>query len=148
MRRPPRRRDDRLPERILTPHLEGHATMLAPLLASMNRNTMKVLNTPLGRIKLLREWLIRYTEKSALPSMFKNLMLMGKLSPSVRAGLKRIQRRDVEELRRRTVNFDYMLDEYYRLRGLDREGAPKADRLQALGLGDVAKALQTLNYEP
>ncbi len=143
-----RRRDDRLPERILTPHLEGHATMLAPLLASMNRNTMKVLNTPLGRIKLLREWLIRYTEKSALPSMFKNLMLMGKLSPSVRAGLKRIQRRDVEELRRRTVNFDYMLDEYYRLRGLDREGAPKADRLQALGLGDVAKALQTLNYEP
>ena len=151
-----RRQDDDLPQRILTPHLEGHATQLAPLLASMNRNTMKLLNTPLGRIKPLREFLIRYTEKTALPSMFKNLMLMGKLSPSVRAGRKRIQRRDVEEIRRRTVNFAYMLDDYYRLRGLGPEGAPKADRLQALGLNDVAQALgervpppaQTRNHRP
>ena len=140
-----RREDDRLPQRILTPHLEGHATQLAPLLAGMNRNTMKVLNTPLGRIKLLREWLIRYTEKSALPSMFKNIMLMGKLSPGARAGMKRIRRQDVDEIRRRTVNFDYMLEEYYRLRGLDGEGAPSAERLQALGLAEVAQALQTFN---
>ena len=142
-----RREDDRLPARILTPHLEGHATMLAPLLASLNRNTMKVLNTPLGRIKLLREMLIRYTEKkTALPSMFKNLMLMGKLSPAARAGLKRVRRQDVEELRRRTVNSDYLLEEYYRLRGLDREGAPQPERLQSLGLAEVAQALQTLNH--
>jgi aldehyde:ferredoxin oxidoreductase len=138
------RRDDYLPARILTPHLEGHATQLTPLLAGMNRATLKLLNTPLGRNQRLREWLARYTEQSALPSMFKNIMLMGKFSPRARAAGRRIRRQDVEELRRRTVNFDYLLEDYYRLRELDSNGVPQPERLRSLGLSEVSEALVSL----
>lgn len=136
-----RREHDRLPARILTPHLEGSATQLTPLLAGLNRATLKLLDTPLGRHRKLREWLQRYTERTALPSMFKNIMLMGSLSPRARAAGRRLRRKKEEELRRRTVAFDELLEDYYRLRGLDSSGAPTGERLQALGLAEVSAAL-------
>ncbi len=37
--------------------------------------------------------------------------------------------------------FDWMMDEYYRLRGWDENGIPKAETLEELGLGDFVKYL-------
>jgi aldehyde:ferredoxin oxidoreductase len=37
---------------------------------------------------------------------------------------------------------DTMLDEYYALRGWDREGIPTPETLDKLDLGDVARELQ------
>jgi hypothetical protein len=76
--------------------------------------------------------------------MFKNIMLMGKFSPRARAAGRRIRRQDVEELRRRTVNFDYLLEDYYRLRELDSNGVPQPERLRSLGLSEVSEALVSL----
>ncbi|HTU01807.1 MAG TPA: aldehyde ferredoxin oxidoreductase family protein [Candidatus Sulfotelmatobacter sp.] len=39
---------------------------------------------------------------------------------------------------------DFMLDEYYNLRGWDKKGVPTPERLKALGLADVAKDLVRL----
>ena len=36
---------------------------------------------------------------------------------------------------------DFMLDEYYSLRGWDKQGVPTAERLKALGLSTVAEDL-------
>ena len=37
--------------------------------------------------------------------------------------------------------FEWMMDEYYKLRGWDENGIPKAETLEALGLGDFVKYL-------
>jgi aldehyde:ferredoxin oxidoreductase len=36
---------------------------------------------------------------------------------------------------------DAMLDEYYALRGWTKEGVPKEENLEKLGLGDVAREI-------
>ena len=38
--------------------------------------------------------------------------------------------------------YDVMLDEYYELRSYDRKGYPSRERLEALGLKDVADDLE------
>lgn len=49
---------------------------------------------------------------------------------------------EVEELKHRFVDFDYMLNDFYRLRDLDDKGLPRRSRLEKLGLSDVADALE------
>ncbi|MCJ7652338.1 MAG: aldehyde ferredoxin oxidoreductase C-terminal domain-containing protein, partial [Actinobacteria bacterium] len=49
---------------------------------------------------------------------------------------------DVEELRRRIVDFDYMINNFYRLRDLGDKGFPRRARLEKLGLSDMADALE------
>ena len=39
------------------------------------------------------------------------------------------------------MKWEEMLDEYYRLRGWDRNGVPTREKLKELGLEDVAKDL-------
>ena len=55
-----------------------------------------------------------------------------------------LRKAEVAELQSRFVDFDYMLDEYYRLRGLDDRGIPRRARLEELGLSDVADELDKL----
>ena len=43
------------------------------------------------------------------------------------------------------VDLEPMLDEYYRIRGWDvATGLPKRERLERLGLGDIADALEAM----
>jgi len=42
----------------------------------------------------------------------------------------------------KAADLNYQLNEYYQLRGWDKNGIPTKERLQALGLGDVAKDLR------
>jgi aldehyde:ferredoxin oxidoreductase len=46
-----------------------------------------------------------------------------------------------EEVKRRTVPFDDMIEEYYRLRDIDAQGRPSRKRLESLDMKDVADAL-------
>ncbi|RKX77848.1 MAG: aldehyde ferredoxin oxidoreductase [Spirochaetes bacterium] len=45
-----------------------------------------------------------------------------------------------------TVNLDYMLDKYYRLRGWDPRGIPTTEKLKELGLEELIKDLQVQFY--
>jgi len=53
-----------------------------------------------------------------------------------------LRKADVEELRRRIVDFDYMINNFYRLRDLGDKGFPRRARLEKLGLSDMADALE------
>lgn len=44
-----------------------------------------------------------------------------------------MRKADVEELRRRVVDFDYMINDFYRLRDLDDKGFPGRASLEKLG---------------
>ncbi len=46
-----------------------------------------------------------------------------------------------EEIERRTVPFEEMIEEYYHLRDIDDKGRPSRRRLESLGMKDVADAL-------
>ncbi|MFC1958797.1 aldehyde ferredoxin oxidoreductase C-terminal domain-containing protein [Chloroflexota bacterium] len=39
------------------------------------------------------------------------------------------------------ANFDAMLDEYYQFRGCNHEGIPTKQKLEELGLGDIAEQI-------
>lgn len=133
------REDDRVPARIIQPHLEGEATDLLRAL-----NPLVRLNTRLmGRVRderLLKQ-LKKFNARILLRNTYRTVNLAGKLTGSPRRMKRRFRRADVEELSRRYVDFDYMLEEYYRLRKIDERGRPEASVLEELGLGEVAGAL-------
>ncbi|MBC7252911.1 MAG: aldehyde ferredoxin oxidoreductase family protein [Actinobacteria bacterium] len=131
------REDDRLPQRILEPHPEGVTSSLHlavfPQFMSM---------VPMGKIRAERfkETTAGLLKKYLFPNMDKILTSLNKLPMFSMRG-KKLERRDPEEVRRRTVAFDEMLEEYYRLRDIDEKGRPSRSRLEELGLKDVADAL-------
>jgi len=131
------REDDRLPRRILEPHPEGVTSSLHlavfPQFMSM---------VPMGKIRAERfkETTAGLLKKYLFPNMDKILTSLNKLPMFSMRG-KKLERRDPEEIRRRTVAFDEMLEEYYRLRDIDDKGRPSRSRLEELGLKDVADAL-------
>jgi aldehyde:ferredoxin oxidoreductase len=84
----------------------------------------------------------KFTDKVLLPNIFKILITTGKLMPWLGGRDRRMRGAEVEELKHRFVDFDYMLNDFYRLRDLDDEGFPRRARLEKLGLSDVADALE------
>jgi aldehyde:ferredoxin oxidoreductase len=84
----------------------------------------------------------KFTDKVLLPNIFKILITTGKLMPWLGSGDRRMRGAEIEEFRRRIVDFDYMINEFYRLRDLDDRGFPMRARLEKLGLSDVADALE------
>jgi len=132
------REDDTLPERILMPHIEGVTSNLSrvvyPIMSAMTRH--KTSNQRVADV------MKKLTDKVLLPNIFKMLMIMGKLMPWLGGTDRRMIGAEIEEIRRRIVDFDYMINEFYRLRDLDDRGFPMRARLEKLGLADVADALE------
>lgn len=132
------REEDRVPKRILEPHLEGtSANMMSLLVPTMSLldgakrirntsiiNTMKIVMSDLAFPQINR---ILIAVKYSLPWYWiKRIRLMIK---------------DPRAYKRATVPFDEMLNDYYKLRDIDEKGRPSKERLESLGLGDVARVL-------
>ena len=130
--------DDRVPERILRPHLEGTTSnltrVLYPMMSMMTRN--KIRNEKIAAM------IQRFTDRFMLPNLFKILTFTGKLVPWVGGTDSRLKGAAVSEFTSRLVDFDRMIDDYYRLRGLDERGFPARPRLEELGLSDLADELE------
>ena len=133
------RSDDRVPRRIIEPHLEGTASdllrALNPLIRVNNRFMAMIQNE-----KLL-EYLKLFNARVVLRNTFRTVNLAGKLVPSRRRTNRRPRKGEIEEISDRYVDFDYMLDEYYRLRRIDERGRPQREVLEGLGLDSVSDAL-------
>ncbi len=131
------REDDRLPRRIVEPHPEGttsYLTMAAfPTMMSM---------LPMGKLRAekVRDSLAGFQMKVLVPKMNKMLRLQGNL-PGLRGHKKKLEAGESEEIKKRTVPIEDMLEEYYRLRDIDAQGRPSRRVLEGLGMEDVAAAL-------
>lgn len=133
-----RKQDDRVPERILLPHLEGLTSNLTRVL-----NPMMNIST---RQKIRNEKIAGYVNKLSrnylLPNLFKAITTVGKLIPWIGGTDRRLRKAEMSELRSRLVDFDRMIQDYYRERDFDHRGFPRRGRLEKLGLADVADALE------
>ena len=131
------REDDRLPRRILEPHLEGTTSnlhlMAYPTFMSMG---------PLGKIKneKVRDFMAGVLVKLVFPNIDKILRPM-RFLPGFRGHEKRLEMRDPEEVQRTTVQFEEMINEYYALRDIDEKGRPSRRALERVGLKEVADVL-------
>jgi len=131
------RLDDRIPRRVIEPHPEGITTNVQTVAYPMFAN-MGVLAKMRNEkfLALLNDSMNKYL----MPNMYKTLKVM-KYLPGLRGRNKALAARQADEISRRTVPLDSMLDEYYRLRDIDADGKPSSARLKSLGLGDVAEVL-------
>ena len=78
--------------------------------------------------------------KYLYPNMDKLLVSMNKL-PGFSGHRKKLEQGDPQEIDRKTVAFDQMIEEYYELRDIDQQGRPSRKVLERLGMKDVADAL-------
>ncbi len=132
------REDDRVPRRIIEPHLEGEAAYLLgalnPLLRSTNRLLGRMKNEKV--LRLAKEFNRRVT----LRHTFRIINLAAKFLPSV-GGFRRTRAARSGEPDGGRVDLDYMLEEFYRLRGLDERGFPKPAVLERYGLETISEIL-------
>jgi aldehyde:ferredoxin oxidoreductase len=135
------RADDQLPRRILEPHEEevtsNLTTVMFPTYMSM---------TPTAKImrKLGNDTMMNLTRKMADKLLFPNInkiMRASRFLPGLYGHHKALKAGDEAEAARRTVPFESMLREFYKLRDIDEQGRPSRARLESLGLGDVADRL-------
>ena len=131
------REDDRIPKRLLEPHPEGVTSNLGyatyPTFASL---------APMANLRAerLQNVSVKVMNKFVYPNLDKVLRPM-RFFPGFRGRRKALEARNEDEIKRRTLPFDEMLEEYYRLRDIDAEGRPGRKMLEELGLEDVAAAL-------
>jgi aldehyde:ferredoxin oxidoreductase len=133
------REDDRVPKRILEPHLEGVTSNLgyATYPTFMSIGPMSKL-----RVEGVKNTSAKMMNKFVYPNLDKLLRPM-RFLPGFRGHHKALEAGAEKEMARRRVPFDEMIEEYYRLRDIDGEGRPSRARLEQLGLGDVAEALHS-----
>ena len=134
------RQDDRIPRRIIEPHLEGTAS---DLLRALNP-LVRVNNKFMAMIKSekILDYVKLFNAKVVLRNTFRTVNLVGKLFPSRRRSPnRRLRKGEIEEVSARYVDFDYMLDEYYRLRRIDESGRPQRAALEEVGLDGVSEVL-------
>ncbi len=136
------RMDDRVPARIIEPHLEGSAS---DLLRALNP-LVRVNNRLLAMIKSekLLEYVKLFNAKVVLRNTFRTVNLAGKLMPSPQRLWCRLRGAGSPPASGIRVDFEPMLEEYYRLRRFDERGRPEAAVLEGLGLHDVAQALHRI----
>jgi aldehyde:ferredoxin oxidoreductase len=136
-----RKEDDVVPERILLPHIEGLTSnltrVLYPIMSMMTKR--KIRNEKIAGL------MQKSTNAFMLPNLFKILKITGRLVPWVGGTDPRLRKAEIEEFERRLVDFDYMIEDYYRERALDERGFARRERLEELGLGDVAEALESIS---
>ncbi|MBN2169275.1 MAG: aldehyde ferredoxin oxidoreductase family protein [Actinobacteria bacterium] len=130
--------DDLLPKRILEPHLEGNTSNRIRLMYVLGMSMglmMKITNQKFIDV------LSGFATKYLFPYIGASLRIIVDHLPGLRNQQKRIAAKDPEEMKRITVPYQSMLDEYYKLRDLDEQGRPSIERLESLGLRDVAEVL-------
>jgi aldehyde:ferredoxin oxidoreductase len=131
------REDDRVPERILRPHTEkvtsNLTTMIYPTYMSMG---------PMGKMRNERvmELNRKFANNILFPNLYK-LMRAMRFMPGLWGKQRALEAGKAQEIKRRTVPFDDMIEEYYRLRDIDAQGRPSRKRLESLDMKDVADAL-------
>jgi aldehyde:ferredoxin oxidoreductase len=131
------REDDRLPRRIMDPHVEGTTsnltTALYPTMMSM---------LPMGKLRVvgIKDALANFQMKVLMPNMNKLLRSQGHL-PGLRGHMKKLEAGEAEEIGKRTIPIEDMLEEYYRLRDIDGQGRPSRAVLEGLGMPEVAATL-------
>jgi aldehyde:ferredoxin oxidoreductase len=131
------RDDDKVPKRLLEPHLEGVTSNLgyATYPTFMSIGPMSKLH-----VERVKNTSAKMMNKLVYPNLDKILRPM-RFLPGFRGGRKGLEAGSEKELNRRRIPFDEMIEEYYRLRDIDAEGRPSRARLQQLGLADVADTL-------
>jgi aldehyde:ferredoxin oxidoreductase len=133
------REDDRLPRRILEPHIEGTTSSLH---SAVYPQFMSLVPLQKLRIEKLRDITAMVLSRFLYPNMDKILTMLNKL-PFFSARLKKLARGDEVERKRKTVDFDQMIQEFYALRDIDAQGRPSRRRLEEVGLADVAGILHS-----
>lgn len=133
------RDEDQLPKRILEPHPEGTTSSLH---SAVYPQFMSLVPMQKLRIEGLKNVTANILSRFLYPNMDRILTSMNKL-PGFSGRRKKLENKDPEEVMRKTVAFDEMIQEYYRLRDIDAQGRPSRARLESLGLEDVAEALHT-----
>lgn len=131
------RADDRVPRRIIEPHLDGEASFLLGALNPLPRSTNRLV----GRIK--NERLLRlvkeFNRRVTLRHTFRIIKLAGKVLSSARASTCGSRAAGPGGPEGGRVDFDFMLEEFYRLRGLDERGLPETAVLARYGLEEVSR---------
>lgn len=131
------REDDQLPARILEPHPEG---ITSSLHSALYPQFMSLVPLQKLRSEGFKNTTANILKKFLYPNMDKLLAPMNKL-PGFSGKRKKLEAGDAEEKKKKTVAFDEMIQEFYRLRGIDAQGRPSRGRLEELGIKDVADAL-------
>jgi aldehyde:ferredoxin oxidoreductase len=134
--------DDQLPERMISPHLEGTTSDLlnvARILVRVNTRICAMLTNE----KLLDGYK-RLLGKVILPNSYRSITLLGKLMAPFQRSNGRFRGVEVKQAVESHVAFDEMLAEYYQLRRLDQRGFPERALLEELGLAEAADALARL----
>jgi len=131
------REEDRVPRRILEPHVEGTTPNLhlAVYPTFMSMGPMSKM-----RIEKMKDANAKIMAKFVYPNLDKLLTSM-KVLPGFRSHIKKLEAGESEEIKKTTVPFDEMIEEYYRLRDIDQQGRPSRKVLEGLGMKDVADAL-------
>ncbi len=132
------REDDRVPSRIVRPHEEGEGSDLLRALNPLIRVNAIIADRLKNErlLKLYRD----LNSKVLIPRSNKTIRIVGKLIAPF--GSRRGARgADPEESKRSNVDFDAMLEEYYRARRIDSRGFPEQRLLDELGLDEVSRAL-------
>ncbi|HOO56369.1 MAG TPA: aldehyde ferredoxin oxidoreductase family protein [bacterium] len=119
-------KDDTLPERVTTPHIEGTPTGLDNIVAQVTR--MKPPSIP-G----VKNIAISAIER-ILPVQKQFVMNLGRVMFTKKLTSDGLRKKG-------TPDIEYMLREYYTVRELDREGLPRAKKLNEMKLEDIAEAL-------
>ncbi len=131
------REHDRLPERLLEPHAEG---LTSSLHSAVYPQFMSLVPLQKLRVEGLKNTTASILNRFLYPNMDKVLTSLNKL-PGFSGKRKKLESGDLEERKKKTVAFEEMIQEFYRLRDIDTQGRPSRKRLEELGLEDVADAL-------
>jgi aldehyde:ferredoxin oxidoreductase len=131
------RDDDQLPKRILDPHPEG---ITSSLHSAVYPQFMSLAPMQKLRFEKMKDTTAKVMAKYLYPNMDKMLTSMNKL-PGFSGHRKKLEQGDPEEVKRKTVAFDQMIGEFYKLRDIDEQGRPSRKVLEDLGMKDVADAL-------
>ncbi len=130
------REDDLVPRRILEPHHEGLTSKLPAVLFSSNRSMGK-RPLPKGEKEFERASKTMRMLMLKMSKFLAGMRVVADLTPAQRA-----LKAGKEGMRqRRTVPFERMLEDFYRLRSIDDKGRPSAQKLVDLGLVEPANVL-------
>ena len=132
------REDDKLPKRLTEPHPEG---LTSNLTAALYPQYM-VLTPILDMIKSEKIMnIVGDLANKALFTNFDKIMRSMRFMPIFWIKDQALKARLNNEIKKRTIPVDSMLDEFYKLRDIDFQGRPSRARLESMGMKDVAEAL-------
>lgn len=139
------REDDRLPRRLLEPHPEGLTSKLTAVLNPQFSFLFPLLKKI--RAEKFMDALGSVANAVLFPN-FNKIMRATRFLPGIWGSDRALKAGRADEIQRRTIPFDSMLEEYYRLRDIDERGFPRRRRLESLGLQAVADALERMSESP